>query len=50
MVFRVVILVLQKLVNFVYLFAQSAFLFLTSSLSLQLIFRLSAGENTLFKY
>lgn len=49
-VFSIVISLLQKLVKFMDLFAQSAFLLLTSCLSLQLIFRLSAGENTFLKY
>jgi len=48
-VFSIVILLLQKLVKFVDLIARSAFLFLTSCLSLQLIFRLGAGENISFK-
>lgn len=46
MALSIVILLLQKWVKFVALFAQSAFLFVTSCLSLQLILRLSAGENT----
>lgn len=46
MALSIVILLLQKLVKFVALFAQSAFLFVTSCLSLQLILWLSAGENT----